>query len=266
MKKMLKSVPDAKHCVERSELEQILASRFKSLEGARSALLQETTNTNSNNNPLLIRVKSILSQDRDNVINFEHYTPSPEHQERMQRLAKLAPNLYENPSLTPRSKWFSHPMWHRNSQMPPYHVHFRHELQDVTRYLYEAYSASAPKPQSRALRNAHSQFTGSMRGLNGHVSIEEYACFPMYQKTFPAVDITFLYQDHKELHRSEKKVENILASLIAQNPSLTEMLPRDDIVSALELVLNFDDQLMAHLGEEEEIVVPMSLTDKEIWF
>jgi len=37
-------------------------------------------------------------------------------------------------------------------------------------------------------------------------------------------------------------------------------------MSTLTLVLNFDDQLMTHLGEEEEIVVPMSLTEKPIWF
>ena len=101
-----------------------------------------------------------------------------------------------------------------------------------------------------------------MRGLNGHVSIEEYACFPLYQQVYPAVKLDFLVDDHKELHRAEEHVVKTLRNL--QN----DAGGKDDelILSALEVVLDFDDHLMAHLGEEEEIVVPLSLTDKPIWF
>jgi hypothetical protein len=99
-----------------------------------------------------------------------------------------------------------------------------------------------------------------------------YACFPLYVDTFPKVDIACLYNDHKQLHKSEKAVHRILSSLLEEEEKSSVIvkvsLSRQDIIvlSALQVVLDFDDQLMAHLGEEEEIVVPMSLTDKKIWF
>jgi hemerythrin-like domain-containing protein len=93
------------------------------------------------------------------------------------------------------------------------------------------------------------------------VSIEEYSVFPVYRDCFPEVNIDFLYHDHKSLKEAEHKIVNELEAL-AQKESVS----KDEIVDCLQQVLDFDDQLMAHLGEEEEIVVPMSLTDQEIWF
>ena len=122
---------------------------------------------------ILERAQLVLSQDRG-VLNFERYKPSQEHVRRMQSLAESAPELYNNPSITPRSKWFSHPRYHQNSQMPPFHVHFRQEMQGVIQYLVKAYSSGdPPKSVTSHIRRAHSTFVGSMRGLNGHVSIEE---------------------------------------------------------------------------------------------
>ena len=46
----------------------------------------------------------------------------------------------------------------------------------------------------------------------------------------------------------------------------SESFSRDQILNTLEVFLAFDDVLVAHLGEEEEIVVPMSLTDKPVHF
>jgi hypothetical protein len=269
MKRLLESVLDAEHCVERSELEEFVASQYDSLEQALSALQERKILEDSKKKtaPPLERIKRVLSQDRGEL-NFVHYTPSQEHSDRLKFLAETAPDLYNSSSITPRSKWFGHKHWNKNSQMPPYHVHFRQELQDVIRYLYEAYYSASkiPKAQLRAIRNAGSLFRGSMRGLNGHVRIEEYACFPLYRRTFPNVDIAFLYQDHEQLHKSEKAVNRAFNVMEEKSQAQDELLERDDILSLLELVLDFDDQLMAHLGEEEEIVVPMSLTDKIIRF
>jgi hypothetical protein len=243
------------------------------LEQARSASQEEivkTAETNESNN-VVARVKLILSQDRG-VLNFENYTPSSGHVNRMKSLARTAPELYDSPHITPRSKWFSHEKWNQNSQMPPYHVHFRQELQDVVRYLFDAYNNNSNhhhpnnNKSTMMIQNAHSLFVGSMRGLNGHVSIEEYACFPLYVDTFPNVDIACLYKDHKQLHKSEKAVQKTLSSLLEEEEKSSEKASRQAILSSLQVVLDFDDRLMAHLGEEEEIVVPMSLTDKDIWF
>ena len=273
MKQVLKAVPEAAHCVERSELETLVSRRFSSLDDFQAALNAQQANEEheaTRIKPLLARVQQVLSQDRQ-TLNFEHYTTSDEHKQRLQELATVAPELYDNSSITPRSKWFQHPRYRQNSQMPPFHVHFRYELQDVVRYVYEAYSASDARRQSQALQKAHSLFQRSMRGLNGHVSIEEYACFPIYKDLYPHMDLQFLYADHQHLHATEQHVERTLRGLLkqsSQQPSGASiiMIPREELVSVLETVLDFDDMLMTHLGEEEEIVVPMSLTDKDFFF
>jgi len=222
---------------------------------------------------LLQRAKQLLSQDRS-VLNFAHYTPSQSHLERMKILAKQVPELYDNPEITPRSQWFHHPQYRQNSQMPPFHVHFRQELQRVIQYLVQAVDAQEDETNNNSrsivhlFQNAHHLFRSSMRGLHGHVSIEEYACFPLYKENFPQVDISCLVEDHKDLHASERGVEKALEQLASHHGRPKEEEKQDDdiVMSTLTLVLNFDDQLMTHLGEEEEIVVPMSLTEKPIWF
>ena len=258
LKQLSATLDGAERCFEKSDLQQLVAKHYKSLEEARSQV-SRTSDT-------LSRLKTILSQDRG-VQNFEHYTPSDEHKERMNYLAEHAPDLFNNPTRTPRSTWFRHPRYHQNSQMPPYHVHFRQEMQGTLQYLYDTLSASQATNQLRALNSADRYFRGCMRGLNGHVSIEEYACFPCYKDNFPAIDIDFLYADHKELHRSEESVKKAFSTILDKaDENYGDLIPKADILEIIQQVLDFDDQLMSHLGEEEELVVPLSLTDKDIYF
>mmetsp|Transcript_10772 Transcript_10772/g.29737 ORF Transcript_10772/g.29737 Transcript_10772/m.29737 type:complete len:240 (-) Transcript_10772:163-882(-) len=213
----------------------------------------------SSDQPFQSRLAAVLGQDRG-ALNFQHYKVSSEHVRRLQALARASPDLYDNPEITPRAKWFDHPKFNENSQMPPFHVHFRLELQTVLKHLARAYESEDCQKQRRLVKHAHQTFSSSMRGLNGHVRIEEYACFPLYKELYPHVDIRFLYQDHESLHSSEQRTLEHLANL--GNTSISQQ----DVVNAIQQVLDFDDHLMAHLGEEEEVVVPMSLTEKEVWF
>eukprot|EP00980_Cylindrotheca_fusiformis_P015351 scaffold4304_cov71-Cylindrotheca_fusiformis.AAC.4 len=209
------------------------------------------------------RLDTILQQNR-HVLNFEHYTVSKEHMERMKELAQLAPELYDNPEITPRSTWFDHVRFNENSQMPPFHVHYRTELQHIIHCIYKAYNENDDDnddKQKKQLSRAFRSFSGCMRGLNGHVSIEEYACFPVYQDCYPKVNIRFLYEDHKSLKKAEHKAMNKLGTLVQQ-----DSVTKEDILECLQHMMDFDDHLMGHLGEEEEIVVPMSLTEQDIWF
>lgn len=271
---LLEDVPDAAQCLERSEMESMVREHFSSMEEARAILeskkeskkkAKQQRQGQRRNDPLE-RLQRVLSQDRA-VLNFDQYTTSTEHNKRMAVLKEKAPELFDDPNLTPRSKWFNHKHWNRNSQMPPFHVHFRVEMQDVLRLLYEAYAASTknPKTQMRAIRNANSHFNGCMRGLSGHVRIEEYACFPLFKKAFPHADVSFLEKDHKHLHKKEKEVNKAFSDAVLRL-SAKDCIPPDQVLALTETVLDFDDCLMAHLGEEEELVVPMSLTDKEIMF
>ena len=244
--------------VERSDLVNFVESKYDSLNEAESTL------------SILRRAQDILSQDRG-VLNFEHYVPSPNHIKRMSELKKTAPELYDNPSITPRSKWFSHPRYHSNAQMPPFHVHFREEMQYVINEVYEAVVlVSSAKRMNRRkqlgkIQSALSDFQSCMRGLNGHVSIEEYACFPLYEREFPTVDIKFLYTDHKDLHRDEESVTRALQNALRKDHE-DNLAPSREMIGLLQTVVDFDAHLMAHLGEEEELVVPLSLTEKRIMF
>ena len=230
------------------------------------------------------RIETILAQDRREE-NFGHYTSSDKHAKRIQQLAQIAPELYDNPSITPRQKWFGHARYYDNSQMPPFHIHFRCELQSVIKSLWRAWQHllgheydDDDKNNTRKVLHGHVQraqrtFQSCMRGLHGHVRIEEYACFPLYKQTCPALAdiVATLEKDHHELHQAEQGVHEALVDAVA---TLDKNLPLEDgdtaiknrLAKTLQTVLDFDDVLMAHLGEEEEIVVPMSLTDKPIWF
>jgi hypothetical protein len=270
MKQLTQCMPESKQCLERSDFENLIVDNFQSVEECRAALEKNTSTSSlpsSSANPdrltrLKMKVQTVLSQDRG-VQNFEHYTPGTDHLSRMKALAQSAPELYDNPDITPRSRWFQHPRYRQNSQMPPFHVHFRQEMQEVLRCLYQAYAAAASADSSSQhyLRRAAATFHGSMRGLHGHVSIEEYACFPLYKNMYPGIDLQFLYADHKNLHRAEETVADALDTL-RQQPTAAP----GQIVDAMEMFLKFDDQLMAHLGEEEELVVPMSLTKRDVFF
>lgn len=213
------------------------------------------------------RARDILAQDR-HVLNFEHYRPGTAHAQRLARLSAVdLPDVFADPAIAPRSRWFTHPRYRVNSQMPPFHVHFRVEMQRVVSCLWEAATATSRRRRRHELpHRARRLFQGSLRGLHGHVRIEEYACFPLYQRAFPTVDLQFLVDDHRALHRAETRVEEML-SRCCGDPQQKDDEDGDEVIwSTLETVLDFDDHLMAHLGEEEEIVVPLSLTEKPIHF
>ena len=131
-----------------------------------------TTTTTAGDDTLGAAVRDVLAQNR-NVMNFVHYTPSAVHAQRMQTLRQQAPDVYR----LERPQWLNHPRWHENSQMPPFHIHYRVEMQEVLRCLYQAcQETTAADEVALLLRRAQTAFAACMRGLHGHVHIEEYAC------------------------------------------------------------------------------------------
>jgi len=67
------------------------------------------------------------------------------------------------------------------------------------------------------------------------------------------IDLSFLYEDHIALSRLEQKLEAMLE----------QAKPDADVgvkARILRAVMELDSMLMTHLGEEEEIVVPLTLS------
>jgi hypothetical protein len=225
-----------------------------------------TTTDHSTTEEVLMQLKQILGQDRG-VVNYTHYNPSAEHLERMKKFTEIKPHMFDNPKVTPRHAWFTNPAYRRSQQMPDYHVHFREEMQEAARSLYEAYATTTPSQQHRAIRQAHGYLQGCLSGLHGHVGIEEHSVFPKMQRQNPDIDLEFLFRDHGRLDRTEKQVMKELKQLLMNSDTASKknrsnglVLPREDIVAVLRSVLNFDTLLMTHLGEEEDVVVPITLT------
>ena len=69
-------------------------------------------------------VQDLLNAPRGDV-NYTLYTTSDAHRTRMQDLPESLK--------IPREQWFTHRNWRGRTQMPPYHVHFREEMQQVCR-------------------------------------------------------------------------------------------------------------------------------------
>lgn len=259
----LKAVTD--ECVERSELDVLVRTHVESLEAAHELLKQAEQPSSSSNNDMtttqhkdiMNQLQQVLRQDRG-VLNYTHYTPSSTHLARMKKFATIAPGIFDNPHVTPRNSWFTHVNYHRSTQMPPYHVHFREELQEALRYLYEAYAATSLSTQQRATRRAQHCVQACLSGLGGHVGIEEQYAFPSMQRRQPRIDLTFLFEDHQRLDRAEKQLLQDLR-LVVQKMTGRDLVPRDSILTLLRSLLDFDVLLMTHLGEEEEVVVPITL-------
>jgi len=234
-------------CTEKGELEALVVE---------SNMTHEEVLLKVNQSNTMEHLKRILGEDRG-VVLFSNYTPSRQHMDRMEHLQRQLPRMFDNPDLTPRTKWLSHRNWHRHPQMPPYHVHFRQEMQDAMRFLHQAHAERSALAARQALR----MFQGCMRGLNGHVSIEEYAVFPQFQERYPNVDMKFLYEDHQHLHQAEEITKKALSQLVVQFEA-GDASPENTIY-AIDALLIFDQQLMAHLAEEEEFIVPMTLATDE---
>jgi hypothetical protein len=190
-----------------------------------------------------------VSQDRSALI-FCDYEMSTEGRQRRDALGPL---------LVHRDDWLSHPGWKRRPQMPSFHVKFRMGMQQTLRILSDWYASSSrdPKPAEEAGRH----FGAVKTVLNGHVRIEETHVFPQLQNWHPRVDTTFLYVDHARLHELEETVTKNFKSI--QTAALYGHIDREDKADLLRSVLAFDKCLMTHLGEEEDIVVPLTLNAPE---
>mmetsp|Transcript_41500 Transcript_41500/g.98364 ORF Transcript_41500/g.98364 Transcript_41500/m.98364 type:complete len:220 (-) Transcript_41500:87-746(-) len=197
-----------------------------------------------------------------NKMMYTHYKTSKEHKERM---AALPDHLR-----IPRCDWEKHPNWRTRWHMPAYHVHFREDMGSVITGLQRAHAAASKAGSEggagKLVMDACRAFGGCMRHLQGHVGIEEGSYFPSIQREYKGVvELGFLYEDHGALHKGEERVQremNRLIPLTSMDPTAGGALSKGDIEGLLAMVLEFDEQLMTHLGEEEEIIVPMTLMAK----
>ena len=190
-----------------------------------------------------------LSQDRS-ALMFYDYEMSNEGRQRRDALGALQIN---------REDWLSHPGWRRRPQMPPFHVKFRLGMQQTLSILSDWYASSSRDPMPAEEAGRH--FAAVKTVLNGHARIEEAQVFPMLQRWHPRVDTTFLYVDHARLHELEDAVIKNFKSI--QTAAQYGHIDRGDKADVLRSVLAFDRCLMTHLGEEEDIVVPLTLNAPE---
>jgi hemerythrin-like domain-containing protein len=192
-----------------------------------------------------VQLERVLAQDRSALI-FTEYEASAQHKARVDGLGSLQVR---------REEWLSHSGWGKRHQMPTYHIHFRQEMQDVLHLLSEFYAST--KRDTRLADEADSRFVRFQSGLHGHVRLEETYYFPNLKAKYPRIDLSFLYADHARLHEFEREVLRGFKGLqtIAEYGSIE----REDKADMIRKVLTFDQCLVNHLGEEEDIVVPLTL-------
>ena len=258
----LKNLP-IQRGLERNEIEELLYNNIENKNEADNLLL------NILSEEVLQQLQNILSQNR-HVINFQHYQTCEEHKNRiLQRPSRM--NI-------PRNEWFNHPNFRKRPQMPSYHVHFREEMQSVLNILYALYQHNNNQEyEIKKFQQAYSIFQSSMETLHFHVQIEEGSFFPELQSKNRDFDLSFLYKDHQYLHETEdnliRKFQSIKRKIDLNTKGKkkntendnNQTLPPSPIISIqdkselLVLAIKFDEVLINHLGEEEEIVVPLCL-------
>lgn len=200
-----------------------------------------------------------IAQNR-NVRSFEDYEPS---QVFLDRQAKW-PEKYK----IPRSTWWDYPNYYNQPMMPEFHVHFRTEAKSTLQAMYDSYRAFLDgdvKRRNQKMLLASRTFEGSMSVLQMHVAIEERRVFPSMQRAVKDVDMSFLYDDHQHLHEEEAALTESLSAITssfekcgdegeAEKAAFSRLFER-----LFENALKFDTTFMNHLGEEEELVVPVAL-------
>lgn len=286
---------------------------------------------------------SVLKENRG-VVNFKNYVTSEAHKVRMKTFPKRLQ--------IPRSQWFQHKNWPGRMHMPPYHVHFRQDMQDAIKTVVRSFQTPSLASRQQSIKSALRIFQSGMRSLTGHVGLEERAVFPMMVRANPDVNLDFLWEDHKELHegvdRVVRQMRQLIHSLTSAKEEKTDKDPTASTASgdlrslpipylkamleaanvsykhctevgdlqsllakheaevvqemkaalrlsaistktcvtkadvallyvrrvhqcqgvavarSLKALLEFDQALLTHLGEEEETVVPMELQDKQL--
>lgn len=190
-----------------------------------------------------------VAQDRS-VLVFHDFELSKDGAARKEGLGQL---------LVQRNEWLGHHAWTRRPQMPTFHVKFRQGMQKILQILSDWYLSASrdASPAAEACR----QFTMFREGLRMHVRIEEKQLFPQLQRWHPRVDTSFLYVDHARLHELEEEVARKFRSISTM--ALYGHVERDDKAELLRSLLAFDKCLITHLGEEEDIIVPLTLNAPE---
>lgn len=196
--------------------------------------------------------------------NFTSYLTSSSFQARKEKW----PAKMKASSLR-RENWWMHPDYHKYPQMPEFHIHFRVEMGNMLAAIYDAYSfhkEGSRNKRERRMNLALNIFEGSMSTLSFHVSIEERRVFPMmqHQVNDDGLDLSFLYDDHKNLHMAEERLMKSLKRCLAECVKGKETEAYDAAVegslhAVITHALEFDTIFLNHLGEEEEVVVPITL-------
>lgn len=144
--------------------------------------------------------------------------------------------------------------------MPHYHNHFREESREVVRALNGCRTGAAGRGGIRAqLRRVARYFDGHCRGLSSHVSMEEGFVFSQLRSFHSAADLSELCNDHAALHQQQRSVSAMMTTLSQADTEPAE----DDLCPLVDAAVAYDDALLRHLGEEEEIVVPLEFIGRQ---
>jgi len=193
--------------------------------------------------PTYIQLQAILSDKRRGQEIYEDYSTSSEH---ISFISNLPPELQ-----LPRNEWIKHDHWDVTPLMTSFHVKFRISLQQIIRALVSAYIGTHGTDVPRAAQNEFSL------ELEKHAHLEEQNIFPVLEELFPKARgmREALQTAHIELEKSETAINNMFSE-IDDDKCYKGSLALRKLITAM---VNYDTQLMQHLGEEEEIVVPMGL-------
>jgi len=89
--------------------------------------------------------------------NYTAYEVGPDHSKRVMSLGD---------KFVSREDWWTHPKYRKRPQMPPYHVHFREEMQECIKLLLAWYN-SGREPTHQFLQTGRDVFGSCMGGLRG---------------------------------------------------------------------------------------------------
>lgn len=216
-----------------------------------------------------IRLRKLLAEDRSTEI-FENYTAGLSHITRMRKMRTVQPEL-----CIPRNDWMQHENWSLNKQMTSYHIPIRSKMQQCLRELVMCFDAIGRSGEivqlggeqleimSDNIASAFKAFRMCIMVLSGHADKEEHNTFPSLMHFFPKVDIKDMFDSHEGLDSAAEAVRDMFSELISHLAkgavSTHKSNAHKQLADLIDAAMQFDAHLNQHLGEEEELAVPMSL-------
>jgi len=162
----------------------------------------------------------------------------------------------------PRHAWQRHPNFPAQTLLLRSHEGFREISSHLRERVRDAAALAEAHQQRRLLISVETHYLYWQRAMRGHEAYEEGKLYPYLERRFD-LSLTTLREEHEELHALDHAIRAAFEALY-EGPD-DARFDAATLASLDAAMAAYHDELVAHLREEEDAVIPLllSLTREE---